>query len=61
MAMIRFGFNDMSNMALALLALDRFNAIADPIEYMVATKHPRKRLIFSLLLVIFVNGIRLVG
>ncbi len=58
---MRNTFTDMANIALALLAHDRYYGVAHPVEYMKEEKRPARRLVLAFLLVIFANGIHLAG
>lgn len=58
---IRFILNDMGNIALALLAHDRYEAVVHPVAYKTAEKRPTRRLAAAAVLVIGSTGIQLAG
>lgn len=51
----------MGNLALALLAQDKYMAVTNPVEYMAAEKHPVRRLSVAVSFVLVALGIRLLG
>lgn len=59
--MIRNIINDMGNIALALLANDKYRAVSDPVEYMGSDKYPIRNLAVALMCVVPTTAIRFVG
>lgn len=51
----------MSNVALALLAQDKYKAVVDPVKYMASEKRPVRRLAAVVAVVAVTDGILLIG
>lgn len=48
-------------LSLAQLANDRYQSMIQPAEHMVATKNPTRRIAAGLVLVVFANGLQMLG